>query len=192
MAITLDITGFYYSIDVDTNGVSTVLDVMNKAKNQRAPNGGVLDFDADNRGFVSRLSVFYDKASQPVSRQDDPNYPSPFGLPRPDGRYEYSDDVLSPTNRIGGSGSIGGLLAWQYYVLDSGQRQKNSDRKIIPAVSFDIVDGDRIVWRLVGIFGLNQFLDGAREKLVAESKGQPLSLKAAGRVLQETNSLLKL
>lgn len=192
MTIRLDITGFYYEIEVENNGANTVGEIMRRAAGVRAPNGGVLSAEFDSRGFVTELKVVYDGSSEPVSRQEN----SPFGPRRPLGTYRYADDVLSQSNRISGSGSIPGLLAWQYYVFDAEMRQKNSDRRILSTTevpsTYSLVDGDRIVWRLIGIFGLNQFIDSKRESLVAESKGQPLSLKSAGRVLRDTNNLIPL
>ncbi|MDP4021039.1 hypothetical protein Q8W71_00245 [Methylobacterium sp. NEAU 140] len=189
MPIKLDITGFYYSIDVDSSGVTTVLDVLNRANGIRSPNGGVLSFRLD-KGFVSSLTVEYDGQSSPKSRQNN----SPFGPNRPVGIYSYTDDVFSQSNRISNSGNIPGLLAWQYYIFDSAGKQKSGDRTIVPvskaSTTFQIQDGDRIVWRLIGIFGLNQFIDAAQQNLVAEAKGQPLSLKAAGDILDKNGGLI--
>lgn len=188
MTITLDITGFYYSIEVDSSGANSVLDVLNRANGVRADNGGVLSFDLDSAGFVKKLTVAYDGGSDPKSRQNN----SAFGLERPVGIYSYSDDVLNSANRIGNSGNVPGLLVWQYYVFDQNGRAKNESvitppERVITSASepFGLADGDRIVWRLVGIFGLNQFIDAAREEITTESKGQSLSLKAAAELFRK-------
>lgn len=195
MAIRLDITGFYYEEDVPFDaGLTTVLDVMVRAaENPSSLNGGRLSYGLDSKGFVSEIQVRYDAASTPRSRQDKSPNDSPFGLERPRGTYRYADDVLSPRNRVEVQGAVPGLLTWQYYVTDAQGRPKNNDREITPVVKplpLALADGDRITWRLVAIFGLNQFIDAARQQVVMESKGQPLSLKAAGRLLRESGDIM--
>lgn len=190
MPITLDITGFYYSIDVSEVGANSVLDVLNRANEVRSPNGGVLSFeleDAGDRGkFVKRLTVTYDENSNPVTRQkDNPRLP----LERKKGVYSYVDNVLDLSNRIGNEGTVPGLLAWQYYVFDRNGMTQNQDRKIRSASLgvFPFADGWRVVWRLVGIFGINELIDNSRENLVAEHNGDTISLKAAAQILQNNN-----
>ncbi len=194
MTIAIDITGFYYDIDVDSSGVTTVVAAMRRAQGVRARNGGVLDFKTDSSGFISCIEVKYDGNSQPQSRQLN----SSFGPNRPIGTYRYSDDIIDKNNRIHVNGAINGLLVWQYYIYDSTNMQKSGggiNRTIEPASTPNtnaLADGDRIVWRLVAIFGLNQFLDSKQDLLLSESKGQSLSLKSAGSILRNNNAIMEL
>lgn len=194
MTITLDITGFYYSIEVNSEGVNNVLEVLEKANGVRSDNGGVLTFEVapsaldPEKFFVTKLTVNYDADSNPTSRQNNSSIPGRREI----GTYSYTDDVTSTANRIGEPGNVGGVLVWQYYVFDQAGKSKNESginppaRKITPVnENFGLTDGDRIVWRLVGIFGLNEAIDNAPAGMLDGSDGQPLSLKAAAELYKQ-------
>ena len=196
MAITIDITGFYYSFDVPFDeDIKTVFDVMHRASGKRAPNGGVLSFDLDDQQkFVNEITVNYDSTSKPMTRQKGGSL-----IPeRPIGRYSFTDNVLDSQNRVNWTGGQAGLLAWQYYVFDSGNTLKsqfgaNGERVVIPATTSDrgdgaviLADGDRIVWRVVAIFGLPKIFDANMQMLVANSEGAGLSMKAAAEMLPKS------
>lgn len=194
--ITLDIAGFYYGCSVPADGIVTVLGLMNKAKNVRTSNDGVLNFDLENNQYINRLSVTYDGVRNPESRQK-----GGLGLPkaRPKGTYEFTDDVFSPSNRIIVPGKVSGLHAWQYYITDVDGRLKSRGKEeltrgIVSAAESDqepfgkpLVDGDTVVWRLIAIFGLNDILDSQRSMLLAKSGGRSLGLKAAMEIMSAEN-----
>ena len=200
--INLDIAGFYYRLSVPAGGIVTVLDLMNAARGVRASNGGVLDFRLDFADkFVETISVDYDRTSNPESRQQ--NLTPTLPKRRPTGLYSFTDDVTDPANRISSPGRVPGLHAWQYYISDSAGLMKSQIgptgvRGIAPAAESDqppfgapLADGDTVVWRLLGIFGLNHFFDSQRTKLLAKSGGRPLGLKAAIEMMKEADIDLK-
>ncbi|MEO1528291.1 MAG: hypothetical protein AAFX06_22950 [Planctomycetota bacterium] len=195
--INLDITGFYYRIPVEPSGITTVLDLLNAARGSRAPNGGVLDFRLDFSGeFIETIAVEYDDRSNPESRQE--NLSSAFPKRRPQGLYSFTDDVTDPANRIVNPGRVPGLHAWQYYIFDAGNQLRSrfgpsGERGIAPVVNSDqppfgvaLNDGDTVVWRLVGIFGLNHFFDFHRNHLISSSRGRPVGFKSAIKTLTES------
>lgn len=195
--ITLDIAGFYYRGSVPPSGIVTVLELMKALRGVRTPNGGVLDFrlDRDDR-FIETISVDYDRTSNPESRQQ--NLTPSLPKRRPTGLYSFTDDVMDPANRISSPGRVPGLHAWQYYVSDIDGKMKSQFnpttglRGIAPVAESDqdpfgapLADGDTVVWRLIGIFGLNHFFDSQRTMLLAKSGGRPLGLKAAIEVMKQ-------
>ena len=183
MAITIDITGFYYSADVNLGSIVTVEDAMREAEKITSPAGGKLAVSKDLNGFVNKLTVVYPPDGRPKSRQSDD--------PRPVGTYSYDDNPLKGGTVVSGNGNIDGQLAWQYYVSRAGMIL-NNDRAIIP---FDksnagkigpLQDGDVVTWRLVAIFGLRREMqDNIKmlEGLVAD--GGQLSMKSAIRALKD-------
>lgn len=194
--INLDIAGFYYRISVPADGIVTVLDLMNAAKGIRSDNGGVLDFRLDFYDrFIETISVNYDRASNPESRQE--NLTPSLPKRRPTGLYSFTDDVTDPANRISSPGRVPGLHAWQYYISDSTGVMKSQIgptglRGIAPVAESDqlpfgapLADGDTVVWRLIGIFGLNHFFDSQRTMLLAKSGGRPLGIKAAVEAMKD-------
>jgi hypothetical protein len=197
--ITLDITGFYYSFQVPyRNDLKTVFDLMKAAMGEKSNNGGIMTFSLEEPpkdDFLSSITVKYGPTGKPTSRQTnlDPTIP-PL---RPTGTYSFTDDVTKPANRIssGEPGGVPGLLTWQYYIIDKNgvlQSGAGSDRKrtIVPMKLSDkngqraLQDGDTVVWRLVGIFGLNQFFDRNMKLLVEKSNGKPLGVKAAFEIFK--------
>lgn len=182
--IHLDITGFYYRYDADPKGIETVYDLMKAAEGKTSGNGGKLSFKPEaGTVFCTEITVDYDASSTPKSRQS--------GAPRPKGRYTYTDNVLSPANRITVPGGATGLLVWQYYVTDSNGKLKSGynaagERRIVgflesnkPPYGAELEDEDTVTWRLVAIFGVADEIDTNRELLAKKSMGKPLSLKAA-------------
>ena len=197
--ITLDIAGFYYGHSVPADGITTVVNLMEKARGVRTSNGGVLDFRLDqNNLFIETISVEYDRVSNPESRQK--GLPAAIPGRRPTGLYSFTDDVLDPANRISSPGRIPGLHAWQYYITSADgvlKSRGDSDlmRGIAPAAKSDqppygvtLIDGDTVVWRLIAIFGLNHFFDSQRVMLLSNSGGRPLGLKAAIEVMRAGNA----
>jgi hypothetical protein len=189
MAITLDITGFYFSSTIDfTEDLKTVEDVMERMRGRRSKTGGVLDFKLDEGKFIEFISVEYDGRDNPTTRQINSAIKTKI---RPRGVYKYIDNVFEADNRIQ-AGGIPGLLVWQYYVtsqegvLKSGAT-KDGTRVVLPLstsnIGVTLADNDRITWRLVGIFGLNKILDDNRPVLAANSNGTTLSLKRAFEIL---------
>lgn len=179
MTIKIDITGFYYEQKIDAEGIVTVEDAMRAAAQSPAPNGGILSVSSDLNGFVNSITVEYPSTARPVSRQS--------GGPRPVGTYSYDDNPLNGGNVIPGSGNVDGQLAWQYYVRRGGA-VVNADRRIVPFDRSDegsvgpLQDGDVIVWRLVGIFGLRQImLERSDEIQSLSADGAPISMKTAMR-----------
>ncbi|MEM0942550.1 MAG: hypothetical protein AAGI70_01260 [Pseudomonadota bacterium] len=182
--IKIDITGFYYEIEVDPEGVVTVADAMRKATEAVAPNGGKLKVDTDLNGFVNCLTVDYPSDARPASRQS--------GDTRPVGKYSYDDNPIGGGNVVPGGGNINGQLAWQYYVEREGVTV-NRDRVIIPITQSDqsavgpLQPTDLIIWRLVAIFGLREKMkenQDVLDALVAESPQGNLSMKSAMRHLK--------
>lgn len=196
--IILDIPCFYYHMPVPPDGIATVLDLMNAAKGAESPTGGVLDFELDrNRRFVQTISVHHRRKSDPECR-----YQNLSVLPtrRPTGgNYSFTDDVTDPKNWINGPGRVPGLHTWQHYVFDSQGRTKShlcptGLRDIAPlaetqplATGEPLEDGDRAVWRLVALFGLNHFFEAHRDTLRVKTDGKPIGLKSAIAILREDN-----
>lgn len=180
--IKIDVTGFYYRGQVDPEGVKTVADAMNKADGVPSPiNGGILTVSSDANGFVNSISVDYPTDSTPESGQ---------GLgPRPTGSYSFDDDPMGQGNLIPGAGSIDGQLAWQYYVERDGV-VLNRNRRITPYTDSDsefgdLQSGDKIIWRLVAIFGLREAMQQQRQTLenfVAQNGA--ISMKSAVRLVR--------
>ncbi|MEO1749631.1 MAG: hypothetical protein AAFR27_13625, partial [Pseudomonadota bacterium] len=117
---TLDITGFYYEIDVELPPNPTVLDIVREAAGTTAPNGGVLSFQEEN-DFVTRLTVEYSENSSPKSRQISFTNTGKSFASKSKGRYSYTTGEGTPTVENGG---VPGILAWQYYVF-AGDRLLN-------------------------------------------------------------------
>lgn len=182
MAISIDITGFYYRTDISAEGITTVQDAMRAAAASPSPDGGQLTVTSDLNGFVNKISVVYPSAATPKSGQNDD--------PRPVGTYSYDDSPLNGGNVVPGNGNIDGQLAWQYYVRRDGITL-NADREIIPFSRSDqgaigaLQDGDVVIWRLIAIFGLRKMMQENNEmleQLVAD--GVPPSMKSAVRALK--------
>lgn len=183
MTIEIDITGFYYRNSIDAESIVTVADAMKKAAAGPAPNGGLLTVTDDANGFVNSITVVYPSAASPQSGQ---------GLgARPKGIYGFNDDPLTGNNAVPGTGNINGQLVWQYYV-ERGGAVLNNDRKIYAYTESDsapmvgaLEDGDKIIWRLVAIFGLQEMMQGKEDALVdMVAKGNPnMSMKSAIRSL---------
>jgi hypothetical protein len=189
--ITLDITGFYYRHETSPGGISSVLDLMNRAQGVRTKNGGVLSFVSDVDGFVETITVDYDDDSKPTSRQTHDR--------RLTGRYTYTD---SPSNKgniiLVPPGANAGIHVWQYYITDkNGCLKSGADvegiRTIIPFTISDkppggpLKDGDTVTWRLVGIFGLEEELrelEERRDELKELLGDEPTSVKRALRALR--------
>lgn len=167
--IKLDITGMLFETEAEGG---TVQEVTQNAVGNSFAGGTLTKADFDNDGFLEYLEVDF-RSGNPTSRQKSKKG-STEGLKQAmNGIYGFSDvpkpdlsnvEVKSPTG-------IDGVLAWQYYVFKSGNLI-TSNREIIPAGDqMSLKDGDKIVWRLVTIFGFNQAL---KEML---QKGQNGSVK---------------
>lgn len=183
MEITIDVTGMYYSNTVTVAEGSTVFDVMQAASVQRAPgNGGILTFGLElasdgvtPSGFLNQIKIVYDEESDPRSRQlVTAGQP---GAPRPKGVYLYNDDMSRDPFLVDGGVSF--RLAWQYYISDAEGRSRNANvdgtRKIVPFLrsnegegSVELHNGDRIVWRAVAIFGIDEAIEAAGKGISEE------------------------
>ena len=195
MEVTLDITGFYYSTTIDlTDKIKTVEDVMDAAKDKPGDQGGQLSFVRNkiDKRFIDTITVDYPEGSTPVTRQKNGKKP----LERPTGKYTFTDDITDKRNRIDWTGGEPGILAWQYYVFDSKRTLKssgkNNERVILPMAESDrkpdgvtLEDGDRIVWRLVTIFGIASIIDAKMDMLVAKGGKGPMSVKNAMALIDQ-------
>jgi hypothetical protein len=141
--VTVDITGFYFSIDVDATDGDTVLDVMRKAETQSGGGGKpVLRFMSTANGSIRTFSV--EHVNAPVSRQYKEKSFFPNDL-KP-GFYEFTEKAPDSNNQ---------LIAWQYYIMEpipgsaDGFRTLSADRAIefAGASKFKWSDGMKIIWR---------------------------------------------
>lgn len=167
--ITLDVTGFYYSVKVDLERFDrrdrdevTVKDVTEAAVGRTGTTGGRLkEVDFSDRGFLNRITVEHSRP--PKSRQTfggrDQRHPQNL----PIGVYSYSDEFL-PSLEVG---DITFTPVWQYYVFDrtgdletGSNRARDLTRSITPSAESDrdvtLRQGYLIRWRLVCIGGLRR------------------------------------
>jgi hypothetical protein len=201
MKINLDITGMYYGIEVNVTDNATVLDVMKMARGRRAANGGVLDYKVETvidpktglpRQFIDEITVDYDAQSAPSSRQYGPHRTA--GDERAKGLYKYNDNISNPAYVIPGGDPriVSFRLVWQYYIMDNNGQLRNGKidgfRQIVAASESNRPDGgvklqdhDRIVWRAVAIFGLDESIAAAIAKANADAAaaGNPNRVTAA-------------
>mgnify|MGYP006425228631 FL=1 len=161
MAITLDVTGFYFSEVVPFNHQKTVQEVMEQVALKTKGRGTVFDFDpriGSSGRKLNSISVEF-KCDPPRSRQVDPN--TGIGREKNDRLFFFCDKDLQPTGATD-KNQAQFVLAWQYYVTDkngtlkNGTPQSGGFRTIVPfstpVSDFELCDGDTITWRLVAIF----------------------------------------
>ena len=163
--VTLDIAGFYYSIDVEVPESSTVKDVLDAAKGVPNLLGAILDYGSegslDTAFTVDRITITHTNGSA-RSRQTGASDPRTYE----DGIYSFSDDgeFHSPSHRFRAKDPNKNFVhAWQYYVYDenfqdlSRKNGGNLPRKIVgysdagPEKGYVLKDGYTVVWRLVTI-----------------------------------------
>lgn len=182
MAVVFEITGFYFRKTLQPGMAQgkSVRAITEMLQDTKGDDGGtLLASQFDSKGFLQRLTVSFrdqDPKSGQIRRPEDfagpaPHEPQVF----PRGVYSYRD---LPKNSFAGDGLISFSPSWQYYIFGRDNKLKNAaqrgpndellPRTIIPAGSsntgdnsVEIVDGDRITWRLVAIGGV---ADALREK----------------------------
>lgn len=176
ICVEVDITGFYFDEKVIIKKGSTVFDVMKAVRDKTANAEKKLTFsdavddpatEKDENRFLRSITVTYTGSAVPRSRQ---SY-----TPKKERLFHFADTPQQKITAMEGGqpkeGAAPGALAWQYYVLSkplsdgSGRVLKNvigngNQRRIVPFKDsasanggIELEDGDRIVWRLVGIFG---------------------------------------
>jgi hypothetical protein len=164
MAITVDVTGFYFSETVPFNNQITVQEVMEQVAVKTQ--GRETEFNFAPRAgqpgkWLNSITVEF-KCDLPRSRQVDPN--TGIGIEKADKFFHYDDSVgslMGPTDKEQAQFA----LVWQYYVTDkfgvlkNGTPQGGGFRTVVPFVEpssgFTFADGDTITWRLVAIFSKN-------------------------------------
>ncbi len=177
ICVGVDITGFYFDETVIVKKGATVFDVMTAVAAKTKGTDKELTFaaapvddpktPADETRFLKSITVTYGESAVPRSRQSH--------RPKKERLFHFSDSpqqkIVAMENGEPKKDAAPGALAWQYYVLSkpldngSGRVLKNAIgtgnlRRIVPFKDsntanggIELEDGDRIVWRLVGIFG---------------------------------------
>ncbi|MEO0994925.1 MAG: hypothetical protein AAFX62_14095 [Pseudomonadota bacterium] len=149
--VKIAVTGFYFRRAVEVDVGASVIDVMEEARQQNggvqiphdpASDGAWFDYERGQAGrFVKRISVEFQ--TNPVSNQTLAGkvFQPPSLTP---GVYAFTDG--QPTNP---------MWTWQYYIRRSDKTVISAEQTIIPATEsaavYELLEGDTIIWRLIGI-----------------------------------------
>jgi hypothetical protein len=160
--VTLDVTGMYFSKEVEVEPNSSVKQVMDTVQTSTTGASQQFSFKAkinprNGREFVGKITVFH--TGPAVSRQYQPGGDPPNRYKS--GEYEWDDEINPKLPE-----EVPQLI-WQYYVTDKDGKSKSGKfggtRVIVPFSESDVgalgyeapvvfEDGDVITWRMVGIF----------------------------------------
>jgi hypothetical protein len=151
--VTLRIVGLFFNkkvqIEDTVTTVKGVMDAYRNAGNANLANLGGMEYHADSRGTLTKVSFHYE------------------------GKYDFNPNDATPPKpkTLGGKQLLAGvrtleelrvnknvILGWQYYVISKSKTNKSRTKQAegfkpfgaTPA-NYTIVDGDTIVWRLVAI-----------------------------------------
>lgn len=133
MKIKLSIVGFYFGIEVNVPKGSTISDVMIAAVEKSRGTDKEFTYSPTPYGSLSNVTVIHKTEAE--SRNSKRTYPK--------GVYSYTDDANY------GNPS----LVWQYYIFNKNDERREDRGSEIPYEKnkTKLHDGDKIIWRLVGI-----------------------------------------
>ncbi|MEO1406021.1 MAG: hypothetical protein AAFV54_05965 [Pseudomonadota bacterium] len=169
--VTVDITGFYFEKNVVVPATATVQEVMDAVQAETRGTEMQLTYTprpGGSKKFLRAIEVLFDPArgGVPQSRQiRNPGSTLDLEKPFPQATKYFYDDGFRPPVGPQKEGFADFTLAWQYYVFDEAKRLKSSgpkgQRVILPFANsaaqpggITLAHNDRIVWRLVAIFGV--------------------------------------
>ena len=155
MQVTLRIVGLFFNKkviipDVTTNTVEDVMEAYINAGNSNIAIPGGLTYKDDTRGTLKEISFHYEG-----TYDFNPNNATPPQNQTLQGKTLPARVRTLKELRV----DANVILGWQYYVISKRGTNKSKTKQaqgfmpygVTPPLTYNIVEGDTIIWRLVAI-----------------------------------------